>query len=219
VIMADAPDSTIVGEEGGAQGSGSVRWYVDPIDGTSNFARGIAHWCVSIAATLDGRSVAGVVYDPVARNLFSAHLGAATLNDKPLVSRAFPDERSATLVTSFPNPRHLNVLGPKGLDAFRELVDGFRTVRNLGSGALSLATVAAGWADATIGFRTNPWDIAAGMLILEQAGGRYLTYRNGEPDLSPVMAPDYCAVGKGAGYPVLERIVRDLSRALHGHKV
>ena len=71
-LMAEHPDGMIVGEEGGVRGEGAVQWHIDPIDGTSNFARGLAYWCVSIAAVVDGDVVAGVVFDPMAQNVFSA---------------------------------------------------------------------------------------------------------------------------------------------------
>ena len=213
VIMAGAPDSTIIGEEGGEQGTGRVRWYVDPIDGTANFARGLAHWCVSIAAAIDGRIVAGVVFDPVARNLFSADLGGAYLNGVTLTAKAFPDEHKATLIASFPSARHIKLYGQLALDGQAELLNAFLSMRNLGSAALNLASVAAGWADATMGFKTSPWDVAAGLLIVEQAGGRYVGLRDGANVDQAFMAPDYMAFGKGVSYPTLDRVVAGLSRA------
>lgn len=211
VILREVPDSTVVGEEAGSLGSGSVIWYVDPIDGTSNFARGIAQWCISIAAAVDDEVVAGVVFDPMAGNLFSANLGGAWLNGKPIVASAFAQERQATLLTSFPNVRNINDLGDRAFDAQVELLQSFLAVRNLGSGALNLAYIAAGWSDATLGLSTNPWDVAAGTLILRQAGGMYRGLEAGR-DASPThLAPDYFATGAGADYPVLERIARSLS--------
>lgn len=211
VILREVPDSTVIGEEAGSQGSGSVTWYVDPIDGTSNFARGIAQWCISIAAAVDDEVVAGVVFDPTAGNLFSASLGGAWLNGKPIVASAFAQERQATLLTSFPNVRNINDLGAHAFDAQVELLQSFLAVRNLGSGALNLAYIAAGWSDATLGLSTNPWDVAAGTLILRQAGGTYRGLEAGR-DVSPThLAPDYFATGAGADYPVLERVAHSLS--------
>ncbi|WP_244478778.1 MULTISPECIES: inositol monophosphatase family protein [unclassified Mesorhizobium] len=211
VIFKQVPDSTIIGEEGGSKGSGAVTWYVDPIDGTSNFARGIAQWCVSIAAAVEGEVVAGVVFEPAAGNLFSASLGGAWLNGAPIVASSFAQERQATLLTSFPNVRNINDLGAQAFDAQVELLRSFLAVRNLGSGALNLAYIAAGWSDATLGLSTNPWDVAAGTLILRQAGGAYRGLEAGR-DISPAhLAPDYFAFGAGADYPVLERVARTLS--------
>lgn len=211
VIFKAAPDSTIVGEEGGSKGSGSVIWYVDPIDGTSNFARGIAQWCVSIAAAVEGEVVAGVVFDPMASNLFSASLGGAWLNGRPIVASAFARERQATLLTSFPNVRNIDDLGAQAFNAQLELLRSFLAVRNLGSGALNLAYIAAGWSDATLGLSTNPWDVAAGSLILRQAGGTYRGLEAGRDSFPAHLAPDYFAIGAGADYPVLERVARTLS--------
>jgi len=211
-ILEEVPDSAIIGEEGGTRGEGRVTWYIDPIDGTSNFARGIALWCVSIAAAIDGRVVAGVVYDPVADNLFSADLTGAWRNDEPLVAQASGAEAGATIVSSFPAAIDIKMFGDEALQAHRLLLESFQAVRNLGSGALNLAHVAAGWADATMGFATSPWDVAAGILILHQAGGRYHGYVQGE-EYSPLQhAEDYFAVGRGADYPTLESVIATLSR-------
>jgi myo-inositol-1(or 4)-monophosphatase len=207
VIMAAVPDSTIIGEEGGETGTGRVHWYVDPIDGTSNFSRGIALWCVSIAAVVEGRVVAGVIYNPVAGEVFSADLSGAWLNEKPLQSRACTDEVGATIVSSFPNARDLQLFGDEALAAHGRLLTRFQAIRNLGSAALCLAHVAAGWADATMGFSTSPWDVAAGILILEQAGGTYSAYSRGAPSSPNFLAPDFIGTGCDADYPTLRSIV------------
>ncbi|THF54427.1 inositol monophosphatase family protein [Ollibium composti] len=211
VIFREVPDSAMVGEEGGRRGSGNVVWYVDPIDGTSNFARGIAYWCVSIAAAVDDEIVAGVVFDPMAGNLFSASLGGAWLNGRPLAAQAFAEERQATLLTSFPNARNINDLGAMVYGCQAELLRAFQVTRNLGSGALNLAHIAAGWSDATLGLSTNPWDVAAGILILRQAGGRYCGFDGGIESEPTHLASDYFATGGGADYPTLEQVARTLS--------
>lgn len=210
-LLAADGDAMIVGEEGGTRGSGRVQWHVDPIDGTSNFARGLAYWCVSVAAVVDGRVVAGAVFDPVAGNMFSADLTGAWLGDEPLVSRAASREIDATLVSSFPNPKDTWLFGEGAFEAQARLVGSFQAVRNLGSGALNLAHVAAGWADATMGFYTNSWDIAAGGFILERAGGRITGLAGGE-DLRPFhRAPDYYAVGGDGDYRTLSDVMRTWS--------
>lgn len=206
------PDSAIVGEEGGASGEGRITWYIDPIDGTSNFARGIALWCVSIAAAIDGRPIAGVVYDPVAGNVFSADLTGAWLGETPLRAQASAEELGATIVSSFPAAIDVRMFGDDALSAHRLLLENFQAVRNLGSGALNLAHVAAGWADATMGFATSPWDVAAGLLILEQAGGRFRAYVHGEQHEPPQLGEDYFGVGEGADYPTLRAVIETLSR-------
>lgn len=203
IIVAAVPDSTIIGEEGGALGEGRVRWFVDPIDGTSNFARGLSYWCVSIAAEIEGRIVAGVVYEPMTGNVFAADLDGATLNGAPMDSRAATEETAATLVSSFPAPNDLTLFGSRAMDLQERFVRRFRHVRNLGSGALNLAHVAAGWADATMGFDTKPWDVAAGAFILEQAGGTFRSYRGGRQTEPSHLGDDYYGVGAGADYRTL----------------
>ena len=94
------PDSTIVGEEDGAEGTGRVAWYVDPIDGTANFARGLASWCVSVGAVIGDEIVAGAIVGPLGGNVFSADRGGAWLKGPPLRSRAVEDERRAALITA-----------------------------------------------------------------------------------------------------------------------
>jgi len=211
-ITGAVSDSTIIGEEGGEIGTGRVRWYVDPIDGTSNFARGIANWCVSIAAAIGDELVAGVIYDPVARNLFAADLASgATLNGAPIRANAEADAERAVLLTGFPNPKHLRLFGRRAFAAHEELLDAFLAIRTLGSGALNLAHLAAGWSDAVIGFRTNSWDVGAGAFILERAGGRYFGFRDGVAGTPAFLMPDYIAVGRDSAYPVLEAVMAQLT--------
>jgi myo-inositol-1(or 4)-monophosphatase len=211
VIFREVPDSAMVGEEGGRRGNGSVVWYVDPIDGTSNFARGIAQWCVSIAAAVDDEIMAGVVFDPMARNLFSASLDGAWLNGQPIRAQAYAVERQATLLTSFPNIRNINDFGDVAYGCQADLLRSFQATRNLGSGALNLAHIAAGWSDATLGLSTNPWDVAAGILILRRAGGVYRGLEGGVESNPAHLASDYFATGAGANYPTLDRVARTLS--------
>ncbi len=171
-IFQSYPDSTIVGEEGGAQGDGSVHWYVDPIDGTSNFASGIPFFSVSIGAVLDDRILAGVIYAPIRRELFSASTVGAFLNGEPIKSQGHKTDSKSLLVAAFPNPRE-DILGDDG-QLFTELVRRFSTVRRLGSAALGLAYVACGRADVVFEPIISPWDVTAGILLIEQAGGRYV---------------------------------------------
>lgn len=213
-ILREVPDSTVLGEEGGAVGTGRVVWHVDPIDGTVNFANGIAFWCISIAAAIDGEVVAGVVLDPVGGHEFSADLSGAWHNGERLCSRAATTELGAAVIGSFPAAIDLASNGSAALDATGRLLESFGTVRAMGSGALGLVHVAAGWADATFDLHTHPWDVAAGSLIVRQAGGRYVGVVNGERDEDPAslhLAPGYFAVGSGADYPTLESVVRRLS--------
>ena len=215
-ILARVPDSTVVGEEDGESGAGRIAWYLDPIDGTSNFARGLTSWCVSVGAVAGGEIVAGAIVDPVGGNVFSADLGGAWRNGAPITSRGVPDERRATLITGYPVARDFRLDGKEpALANFGTLVETFSTLRRPGSAALSIAQVAAGWADAACGFGVNAWDVAAAILILRQAGGSYRGLPQGKV---PAGAPDhfcpgYIATGAGAQYPTLNRVAEGISNA------
>jgi len=213
-IRAAVPESTIIGEEGGRQGRGRVVWYVDPIDGTTNFARGLAQWCVSIGVEVDGRLVAGVVHAPALGETTTADLSGAWRNGVAITAAARPSEAEAVLLTSFPNARHFEEIGARAVAPHRELVERFLALRNLGSGAIHLAALAAGEADAMLGFCTHSWDIAGGLFILERAGGRFIGLTAGEEVAAAHRADDFFATGAGADYPTLERIARDLSRSM-----
>ncbi|GGQ26025.1 inositol phosphatase [Actinomadura coerulea] len=193
VLAEHTPGSVVVGEEGGVGGGdGDLRWFVDPIDGTANFAVGLPFFCVSIGAALDGELVAGVVYDPVRDDMFTASLDGATCNGEPMRSRGATCDETAVLVTGYPNAREMHRRGEESLRRFGSLVNAFATVRRPGSAALTLAHVAAGWADVAYGTSVNAWDVAAAVLLVRQAGGTYLPL-NGEPGGHDWEAPGYLA--------------------------
>ncbi|MCS6553981.1 inositol monophosphatase family protein [Curtobacterium flaccumfaciens] len=229
VLTAAVPGSVVLGEEGGTTGdtgtggtagdagdTGStadpvVRWIVDPIDGTANFARGLAYWCISIAAEVDGEVVAGVVFDPVADHVFAADDDGAWLDGAPMHSSSGPDD-AATVLTSFPVQQDLDLLGEAAaFDLLRDLTLRYRHHHSLGSGALNLVHVAAGWSDVTMGFATHPWDVAAGALVLERAGGWFRGFRGGEVVDRAQLADDYVAAGAGGSHAELVRRVQELS--------
>lgn len=213
-ILAQIPDSTVLGEEDGASGDGRVKWFVDPIDGTSNFARGLAFWCVSIGAVIGDEIVAGAILDPVAGKMFSADLTGAWLNGETLRSGAIAEENRATLITGYPVSRDFRLDGrDTALNHFAALTEAFSTLRRPGSAALSIAHVAAGWADAAAGFGVNAWDVAAAILILRKAGGSYRAFPLGkvDPDSPAHFCPGYVACGAGADYPTLDGIAESIS--------
>lgn len=208
-LLTAVPASEVVGEEGGTRGSGPVRWFVDPIDGTANFARGLPNWCVSIGAVKHKEIIAAAIVDPMGGNIFSADLTGAWLGERPMRSEAAKTEKFATLISSYPAARDFDADGrTEALETFGILVESFSSVRRNGSAALGLAHVAAGWADCAAGFGINPWDVTAAILILRQAGGRYKPLHYGP---SPAPAPDhygpaYCATGAGAQYTGLSSL-------------
>jgi myo-inositol-1(or 4)-monophosphatase len=213
------PDSAVMGEEHGASGQGRVKWYVDPIDGTSNFARGIAFWCISIGATVDDEIVAGAILDPVAGNMFSADLTGAWLNGQPFRSSAIAEEAKATLITGYPVARDFRLDGrDRALENFATLAETFSTLRRPGSAALSIAHVAVGWADAACGFGVNAWDVTAAIVLLRQAGGTYRQLPLGKvpADRPDQFHPGYMAWGEGGNYPTLVRIGESISSSRSG---
>ncbi|MBZ4487542.1 inositol monophosphatase [Microbacterium sp. cx-55] len=210
VLQRGVPGSEVLGEETGSSGDARLRWIVDPIDGTANFARGLAYWCISIAAELDGEVVAGAILDPVAGNMFAAADGGATLNGTPIRSASAADGR-ATLLTSFPTQHDVDLLGDGAFELLAQITRSYQHHHSTGSGALNLAHVAAGWSDATMGFDTHPWDVAAGAHILSRAGGTYTGFRGGVPANRPQHSLDYVATGAGGDHRALIDGVRDLS--------
>ena len=208
------PGSVVLGEEGGSTGDASLRWIVDPIDGTANFARGLAYWCVSIAAEVDGVVVAGAVYDPLADHLFAADDTRATLDGAPIRSVSLPED-AATVLTSFPVQQDLELLGEEAaLALVRDLTLRYRHHHSTGSGALNLAHVAAGWSDVTMGFATHPWDVAAGALVLERAGGWFRGFTSGVATEPAHRAEDYVAAGGGVDHRALVERVQQLSSTI-----
>jgi myo-inositol-1(or 4)-monophosphatase len=168
------PDHTILAEEFGqdqATVDASHCWVFDPIDGTNNYAHGLPIFCSSLALEIDGRAVLGAIYDPTRKELFVAERGGgAFLNGDPIhVSNAATLVESM-LVTGFPYDVHKRI--PEIIGLFGEFVGKARAVRRLGSAALDLCYVAAGRMDGFWEQDLKPWDIAAGGLIVEEAGGK-----------------------------------------------
>ena len=146
-------------------------WMFDPIDGTVNYAHGLPIFCCSLALEIDGQIELGVVFDPSRQELFVAERGSgARLNGAPLRVSAGSDLVDALLCTGFPYDVHQTADEVVGL--FGAFVSRARAVRRLGSAALDLCYVAAGRFDAFWEQRLHPWDIAAGALMIEEAGGR-----------------------------------------------
>ncbi|MFB4310565.1 inositol monophosphatase family protein [Actinomadura sp. GTD37] len=205
VLAKESPGSVVVGEEGGAQGpdgdaasnggagsDGGIRWYVDPIDGTANFAVGLPFFCVSIGAVAGGEVVAGAVYDPVRDEMFSASLGGATCNGERIESRGAARDETAVVATSYPSARELHADRDEALRRFGQMVEAFATLRRPGSAALTLAHVAAGWTDVAYDPSINAWDVTAALLLVRQAGGTYLPL-GGKPGAPDHEAPGYLA--------------------------
>lgn len=181
-IQKHFPDHHFLGEErGGVHESlpDTVRWIVDPLDGTVNFAHSIPIFCVSIAAELNDELVCGVIYAPMTNELFTAERGGgALLNDQPISVSTVQTLDEAILVTGFPYNAADNP--GKCIDHFTRFVRMGLPVRRLGSAAIDLAYLAAGRFDGYWEVSLHPWDVAAGKLILSEAGGTMTRY-DGSP--------------------------------------
>lgn len=171
VIQKYFPEHYILTEESGDLPSlSNYKWVIDPIDGTINFAHGIPLNCVSIGIEKDGILVMGVVYNPHMNEFYFAEKGkGAFLNDKKISVSKEPNLMQSCLVTGFPYTYINDVNGP--LEVFAKLIKEGVPVRRLGSAAIDLCWTAAGRIDGFYEHKLEPWDSAAGVLILEEAGG------------------------------------------------
>jgi len=165
------PDDAILGEESGeAGGSTGLRWVVDPLDGTTNFLFGIPHWAVSIACEDGEGAILGVIYDALRDELFCARRGeGATLNDTPILASRKEDLGDALVATGFsyrPGEREMAARALGGIIAR------VRDVRRAGAASLDLAWVACGRLDGYYETPIEHWDVAAGTLLVTEAGGR-----------------------------------------------
>ncbi|MEN8207588.1 MAG: inositol monophosphatase family protein, partial [Pseudomonadota bacterium] len=164
------PDHGILAEESGLREGDDYQWIIDPLDGTTNFLHGFPQFAVSIALRHKGRLEHGVVYDPLRQELFTATRGAgAMLNDRRIRVTKRNSLDGALLGTGFPfkAQQHLETY----LDMFRALFPNTAGIRRPGSAALDLAYVAAGRLDGFWEIGLNIWDMAAGVLLIQEAGG------------------------------------------------
>ncbi len=173
------PEHDIVAEESGRRETGSdFRWYIDPLDGTTNFAHGFPVFCVSIGLEKGSEMIAGVVYDPTRDEMFTAERGGgAHLNNKKLVVSKVPRLLESLTATGFPSAKRKQ---NPNIYYYHEVTLASHGVRRPGSAALDLCSVAAGRLEAFWEFRLGSWDCAAGKLMVEEAGGR-VTDMEGAP--------------------------------------
>ena len=165
------PTHSIVAEEGGGHESSSeYRWFVDPLDGTTNFAHGFPVFNVTLGLQRAGEPVAGVVYDPIRQEMFTAERGAgAYLNNRRIKVSSTKQLGDSLASTGFPSrKRHHNI----NIHFYYQLAMASHGVRRTGSAAIDLAWVAAGRLDFFWEFGLKPWDMAAGTLLVQEAGGR-----------------------------------------------
>ena len=177
-IKKNWPAHDVLGEEQGLVDTGSdYRWYVDPLDGTTNFAHGFPVFCVSMALEYKNQRIAGVVYDPTRDELFTAEQGSgAYLNQQRIQVSKTANLAESLVATGFPShKRHKN----PNIYFYHQITLRTHGVRRAGSAALDLCCVASGRFDGFWEFNLNPWDTAAGVLIVEEAGGKVTDFRGG----------------------------------------
>ncbi len=209
-IEAARPDDAILAEEGhGEDHDAPFRWIIDPLDGTTNFAHGFPRFCVSIgierrAAQGDYERAIGIVYDPLLDERFEAVQGdGAWLRNRRLAVSPETEWGRALVATGFAYDVHRSE--DDNLESFRNVVKSARGIRRDGSAALDLCYVAAGRVDAYWELKLHPWDVAAGYLILEEAGGRVTDFVGGPPDRS---GREVASSNGALHAALLERIVR-----------
>ncbi len=178
-IQKELPGHDLFGEEGTRTNTGSdYRWYIDPLDGTTNFAHGFPVFCVSLGLEYKGELIAGVVYDPTRDELFAAEKGSgASLNGERIEVSKVSNLAECLTGTGFPShKRHKNP------NIFFYHVITLRThgVRRAGSAALDLANIASGRLDGFWEFNLNPWDTAAGVVLVREAGGKVSHFNGSE---------------------------------------
>ena len=180
IIQKSYPDHTIISEERGAlEGKDSdIQWVIDPLDGTTNFVKGLPHFSVSIAIRVKNRTEVGVVYDPIRNELFTAVRGeGAKLNEVRLRVDSLNELNGAILATGFPFKQPS--LMPTQFAIMNNLIDEAADFRRTGSAALDLCYVASGRVDGYFEMGLKPWDCAAGDLIVREAGGLVCDFNAG----------------------------------------
>jgi myo-inositol-1(or 4)-monophosphatase len=170
-LRARFPDHDIVAEESGRRDTGSeYRWYIDPLDGTTNFAHRFPVFCVSMGLEKGSEMIAGVVYDPTRNEMFTAELGGGSyLNNKRMHVSKIPRLLESLTATGFPSTKRKQ---NSNIHFYHQITLASHGVRRPGAAALDLCSVAAGRLEAFWEFRLGAWDCAAGRLMVEEAGGK-----------------------------------------------
>lgn len=181
VLQRHTPDIPVLGEEGGGAWDARTRWIVDPLDGTTNFVHGFPWYCVSVALEVDGERAVGVILEPIRDRLFTAARGAgAACNGTPIHVSTCATLDHALVATGFPYDRRERA--HVYTSQVERMLRRSQGIRRAGAAALDLALVAAGQLDAYWEHNLRPWDMAAGALLVEEAGGM-VTSHAGQAEL------------------------------------
>ncbi|MBN2202213.1 inositol monophosphatase [bacterium] len=203
-IRKSFPDHSIQAEESGiGEGHSDVRWFIDPLDGTTNYVHGIPVFSVSIAAAVDGETVAGVVLDPVHDEMFWSVKGGGAFRNRSRIRVSDKKSLSECFFSSGFPWRSKRYLRPY-LDSFEEIFDASAGIRRMGSAAIDLAYTACGRYDGFWEMKLKPWDVAAGVLIVREAGGIVSDFRGGQN----FMETGNLVAANRAVYPQMLRIVK-----------
>ena len=205
------PDHQILSEEEGLQAlqNSPFKWIIDPLDGTTNFAHGFPMYNVSIGLEYEGEVLIGVVYDPTRQELFLGQKGkGATLNNTPIHVSTTPKLGEALLVTGFAYDVH--TVADNNLKEFCQFTLKARGIRRTGTAAIDLCYIACGRLDGFWELKLNPWDTAAGKLMVEEAGGKVTNY-HGQP--FSIYGKDLIA----SNGLIQDEMVAVLKEARHGH--
>ncbi|HXU46609.1 MAG TPA: inositol monophosphatase family protein [Thermoanaerobaculia bacterium] len=206
------PDHQVLAEERGRDrgGASDLEWVIDPLDGTTNFLQGLPVYCLSIACRRGAELLAGVVLDPEGHNLFTAVAGGgARWNGAPMAASRRPGLRGSFLATGYPWRAHGTL--DLYLEAFRDVFLEVRAIRRCGAAALDLAYTAAGVYDGFFEFRLSPWDIAAGVLLVREAGGVVTDVDGGDGSFA---SGNVVAGGPGVHAELRAAIARHASEAI-----
>ena len=212
ILAAVPPGDRVLAEESGERPGSGRYWVVDPLDGTINFLHGIPLWCVSIATISDGELVAAVVHAPALAMTFTAERGGgATLNGAPMEVSPVEHIGDAILATGFPYAR--DTVADNNFDNIPRIGKVAGGLRRMGSAALDLAFTAAGKLDGFWELQLNAWDVAAGILLVREAGGRVTDFR-GRNDLQRILYGRHIVASNGRVHDaILEGLapLRDLN--------
>ena len=204
-ILDARPNDGLLTEENSAHaGTSGVRWIVDPLDGTTNYAHAYPHFSISIGVEVDGQRCAGVVYDPMRDELFAAERGrGASLNGRAIAVSKIGELRRALLATGFAYDVHKR--RTTNLTYFERFLAHAQAIRRAGSAALDFAYVACGRFEGYWELHLSPWDVAAGLLLVDEAGGRTSDFDGGPPP----EAGTRIVASNGAAHEAMLEVLRD----------